>query len=77
MAKGHLCGGILPQKMFEIWSWEMPFPAFWTSKIALKFMLTILVFEIKGKTHTKQGQRIKPKTYFLFIYLLFFAGLFV
>ena len=25
----------------------------------------------------KQGQRIKPKTYLPFIYLLFFAGLFV
>jgi hypothetical protein len=42
-------------------------------------MLTILVFEIKeGKNAVKQGQRIKPKTYqFPFIYLLFFAGLFV
>ena len=70
----------------------MPFPAFWANKFALKFILTILVFEIKeGKTaqkinklltilidFVKQGQRIKPKTYcFPFIYLLFFAGLFV
>jgi hypothetical protein len=32
----------------------MPFPAFWASKFALKFMLTILVFEIKdGKMHKK------------------------
>jgi hypothetical protein len=23
MAKGHVCGGILPQKMFEIWSPEI------------------------------------------------------
>jgi hypothetical protein len=40
-------GGILPQKIFEISSPEMPFPVFWASKFALKFLLTILVFEIK------------------------------
>ena len=50
MAEGHVCGGILPQKIFEIWSpEEMPFPAFWATKFALKFMPTILVFEIKLK----------------------------
>jgi hypothetical protein len=77
MAEGRVCGGILSQKIFEIWSPEMPFPAFWASKFALKFMLTIIVIEIKleGKTHKKQ--KIKPKTYFPFIYLLFFVGLFV
>ena len=47
-------GDILPQKMFEIWSPEIQFPAFWASKFALKFMLTVLVFEIKeGKKHKK------------------------
>jgi hypothetical protein len=46
--------GVLPQKIIEIWSTEMPFPAFWAPKFALKFMLTILVFEIKeGKNAHK------------------------
>jgi hypothetical protein len=54
MAEGHMCGGILSQKIFEIWSPEMPFPAFWASKFALKFMLTILIIGIKeGKKRTK------------------------
>jgi hypothetical protein len=49
-----VCGGVLPQKIIEIWSTEMPFPAFWAPKFALKFMLTIVVFEIKeGKMHKK------------------------
>jgi hypothetical protein len=56
MAEGHVCGGILHQKIFEIWSPEMPFPAFWASRFALKFMLTILVFEIK---EGKNAQKIK------------------
>jgi hypothetical protein len=56
MAEGHVCGAIFPQKIFEIWSPEMPFPAFWASKFALKFMLTILVFEIK---EGKNAQKIK------------------
>jgi hypothetical protein len=34
----------------------MPFPAFWASKFALKFMLTILVFEIKDG---KNAQKVK------------------
>jgi hypothetical protein len=53
-----MCGGILPQKMFEIWSKEMPFPAyaFWASKFALKFMLTIVVFEIK---EWKNAQKVR------------------
>jgi hypothetical protein len=46
--------GIIPLNIFEIWSPEMPFPAFWASKFALKFMLTIFVFEIKeGKNAQK------------------------
>jgi hypothetical protein len=67
MTEGHVCdrhtnyqawigesGGILHQKIIEIWNPEMPFPAFWASKFALKFMLTILVFEKKeGKNRTK------------------------
>jgi hypothetical protein len=54
MAEGHVCGVILPQTIFEILSLEMPFPAFWASKFALKFMLHILVFEIKeGKNAQK------------------------
>jgi hypothetical protein len=51
-----VCGGVLPQKIFEIWSTEMPFPAFWVSKFALKFVLTILVFEIKER---KNAQKVK------------------
>jgi hypothetical protein len=40
--------------VFEIWITEMSFPAFWASKFAPKFMLTILVFEInKGKNAQK------------------------
>jgi hypothetical protein len=65
MAEGHVCGqytthewgesgGVLPQKIFEIWIREMSFPAFWASKFAPKFMLTLLVFEInKGKNAQK------------------------
>jgi hypothetical protein len=34
----------------------MPFPAFWASKFALNFMLTILVFEIK---EGKNAQKVK------------------
>ena len=34
----------------------MPFPAFWASNFALKFMLTILVFEIKDG---KNAQKVK------------------
>jgi hypothetical protein len=57
-SNGHVCGAILPQKMFEIWSTEMPFPAFWASKFARKIMLTILVFEIKeGKNAQKVMNR--------------------
>jgi hypothetical protein len=49
MAEGHVCG-----QSFGIWIPEMPFPAFWASKFAPKFMLTILVFEInKGKNAQK------------------------
>jgi hypothetical protein len=51
-----VCGGVLPQKIFEIWNTEMPFPASWASKFALKFMLTILVFEIKEE---KNAQKVK------------------
>jgi hypothetical protein len=59
MTEGHVCGGILAQKIFEIWSPEMQFPAFWASKFALKCMLTILVFEIKEeKIHTKSKKNI-------------------
>jgi hypothetical protein len=32
MAEGHVCGGILPEKIFEIRSPEMPFPALWAQK---------------------------------------------
>ena len=65
MAEGHVCGqytthewegsgGVLPQNIFEIWIPEMSFPAFWASKFAQKFILTILVFEInKGKNAQK------------------------
>jgi hypothetical protein len=63
----------------EIWCPEMPFPAFWASKFALTFISANYTcnWNIKkeGKTHKKQ--KIKPKTYFPFIYLLFFACLFV
>jgi hypothetical protein len=53
MAEDHKIRGIFPQNIFEIWSPEMPFPAFWAFKFALKFMLSILVFEIKKeKTQT-------------------------
>jgi hypothetical protein len=55
-------GGVLPQKNFEIWNTEMPFPPFWASKFALKFMLTILVFEIKeGKNAQKVKKNINAK----------------
>ena len=27
-SNGQVCGGVLPQKIFEICSMEMPFPAF-------------------------------------------------
>jgi hypothetical protein len=27
-SNGQVCGGVLPQKIFEIWSTEMPFPDF-------------------------------------------------
>ena len=41
-------------KIFEIRSTEMPFPAFSAFKFSPKFMLNILVFEIKKeKTHKK------------------------
>ena len=59
MAESHVCGqytthewsgGVLPQKIFE----KMSFPAFWASKFAPKFILTILVFEInKGENAQK------------------------
>jgi hypothetical protein len=40
--------------IFEIWIPEMSFPAFWASKFAPKFMLTLLVFEMnKGKNAQK------------------------
>ena len=42
-------GGILSQKMFEIWSPEMPFPAFWALRLFVKFVLTVLVFRAKIK----------------------------
>jgi hypothetical protein len=36
----------------------MPFPAFWSSKFAPKFMLTILVIEIKeGKNAQKKEDK--------------------
>jgi hypothetical protein len=50
------CVGVYSPKLFEIWNTEMPFPAFWASKFALKFMLTILVFEIK---EWKNVQKVK------------------
>jgi hypothetical protein len=67
MAEGHVCGqytthewrgggsgGVLPQKIFEIWISEMSFTAFWASRFAPTYMLTILVFEInKGKNAQK------------------------
>jgi hypothetical protein len=60
-SNGHVCGGVLRQKIIEIWSTEMPFPAFWASKFALKFMLTIVVFaEInEGKNAQKVKKNIK------------------
>jgi hypothetical protein len=64
MAEGHVCGqytthewgesvwGSTPPENF--WIPEMSFPAFWASKFAPKFMLTLLVFEInKGKNEQK------------------------
>jgi hypothetical protein len=60
MAEGHVCGQYIAHEwgvwgeIFEIWIPEMSFPAFWASKFAPKFMLTILVFEInKGKNAQK------------------------
>jgi hypothetical protein len=67
MAKDHVCGDILPQKMFEIWSTEMPFPALWVSKYALKFMLTVLVFEIKEE---KNAQKINKLLTIIYHYLV-------
>jgi hypothetical protein len=56
-------GGILPQRMFEIWSPEVPFPAFWASKFALKFMLTILVFEEKKRKNARKLKKILTMIY--------------
>ena len=56
MAKGHMCGGHTP-----------PFPAFRVSKFALKFMLTILVFEIK---EGKNAQKVKNILTIIYHYLL-------
>jgi hypothetical protein len=65
--RDKVCRGILPQKMFEIWSPEMPFPAFWASKFALKCMLTILVFEIK---EGKNAQKINKLLAIIYHYLV-------
>jgi hypothetical protein len=67
MVGGGGSGGIVSQKMFEIWSSEMPFPAFWASKFALKFMLTILVFEIKEENKRTKSKKILT---IIFHYLL-------
>jgi hypothetical protein len=45
----------------------MPFPAFWASKFALKFMLTILVFEIKEENKRTKSKKILT---IIFHYLL-------
>jgi hypothetical protein len=45
------CVGVYSTRKFLTFEAQMPFPAFRASKFALKFVLTILVFEIrKGKT---------------------------
>jgi hypothetical protein len=57
MAESHVCGQYtMPQKIFEIWIPEMSFPAFWASKFAPKFILTILAFEINKR---KKAQKVK------------------
>jgi hypothetical protein len=68
MAESHVCGqytthesgggagGVLPQNIFEIWIPEMSFHAFWASKFAPKYILTILVFEINKR---KNAQKVK------------------
>jgi hypothetical protein len=45
----------------------MPFPAFRAFKFALKFMLTILVFEIKEE---KNAQKVKNILTIIYHYLL-------
>jgi hypothetical protein len=48
-----------PHNFFEIWSPEMPFPAFRASKFALKLMLTILVFEMKEGKNSQKLKNVK------------------
>jgi hypothetical protein len=55
--------GHTTQKVFEIWNPEMPFPAFWASKFALKFMLTILVFEIKEGKNSQKNKKLLTGIY--------------
>ena len=66
MAESHVCGqytthewvvwGCTPPEIFEIWIPEMSFPAFWAAKLAQKFILTILVFEINK---ARNAQKVK------------------
>ena len=56
MAEDHVCGQYTTREIFEIRIPEMSFPAFWASKLAPKFMLTLLVFEIKDG---KNAQKVK------------------
>jgi hypothetical protein len=54
MAKGHVCGGILPRKCLKFETRKCYFLHSEHPNLPLKFMLTILVFEIKeGKNAPK------------------------
>jgi hypothetical protein len=46
-------GGMPPRKIFEIWSPEMRFPAFWALHVTIKFVRIVLISQAKIRKISK------------------------